>query len=119
MKRTVTALLGLIFWLAFSPLTIIVALFLWVPIVLYWLDIGNLRNFVYRVGKAEDQLLNAALIGGNPKETISSHVGRWVRAGRPKVKVWIMFVFVEWITGKFEENHCVEAIEEPFNREDL
>lgn len=114
MKRTATALMGLIFWLAFTPLCVLVVALLPLPIFLYWARIGNLRNAVYRIGKAEDQLLNAALLGGNPKETISSHVGRWVLKRRPDVGRRWMFVFVERITNAFEPDHCVKAVEAPF-----
>lgn len=118
-SRAAAVFVAICFWIVFTPITWLGASLLIVPILLYWFGIGNLRNFVYRVGKAEDQLINALLFGGNPKETVSSHTGRWIKRGRPDVRARFLFVFVEWLTGRFEKDHCTNAIEEPFNNEEL
>ncbi len=113
-----TAALGFLFWLVFGTGTLITVL-IGQPlgIIAYALTGSDgIRDWVYRTGKATDQLCNAAFFGGNPKETISSHAGRWVLSGRD---VPARFRLVRWITDKFEQNHVLFAIESPFMGEPL
>ena len=114
-----TALMALIFWLVFGIgvlATLVGQLF---GIAVYALT-GNevVRAWVYRTGKGMDGVNNAAWFGGNAKEVISSHAGRWLRdtSGRP---VPWRFRFVILITDLFEKNHTIKAIEEPFKDEPL
>jgi len=62
-------------------------------------------------GKSFDQVCNAYWCGGHPKETISSHAGRWIASGLP-LPLWVRVVRA--VTDVFERDHCVKAIEEPF-----
>jgi hypothetical protein len=84
----------------------------------FWLMSGrdDLGQFIKRYGKAEDQAANAWCFDGHPKETISSHAGRWIlaeREGRISRAPWWAH-FVAWLTGLFEQDHVIKAIEEPF-----
>jgi len=115
-SRLLPATLGFLFWFAFSIPVQVSILVLPIFIIAYLLGAENLRPWVYRVGKALDQTANAALFGGNPKETISSHTGRWIVSGKP---IPLKFQAVEILTDLFEEGHCVKAIEEPFIFEPL
>lgn len=71
----------------------------------------NIRDWVYRCGKALDQFDNALVFGGLPQETISSHTGRWVLSGQP---IPWKFRFVIALTSVFEREHCLKAVEHPF-----
>jgi hypothetical protein len=114
--RTKQVLLALLFWFAFAPIAILGIVCLPVGVLLYALGNDNIRDWVYRCGKALDQFDNALIFGGLPQETISSHTGRWVVSGRPMP---FKFQFVYWLTDLFEEDHAVKAIEEPFEKEPL
>lgn len=108
--------LALLFWFAFGPAAILGILCLPIGILLYALGNENIRDWVYRCGKALDQFDNALVFGGLPQETISSHCGRWVLSGQPlplKVR------FVVMLTNIFERDHCLKAIEPPFVGKDL
>lgn len=107
---------GLAFWLIFGLLALGAIATIPVAIALFALNIGNLRDWVYRTGKALDEVGNAAWFGGLPQETISSHTGRYIQSGKP---LPFMFRLVVWVTDLFEKNHCVKAIEEPFLKEEL
>lgn len=71
------------------------------------------RDAVKRPGKALDQVVNCAYFGGNPKETLSSHAGRWLFEQHSLPVPWWVGV-VEKITGLFEKDHVIKAIEAPF-----
>lgn len=75
------------------------------------------RDDVKSPGKALDQLVNAAFFRGHPKETLSSHAGRWIFV-RPNDAPWWAHV-VEKVTGVFEHDHVLKAIEAPFLNEPL
>jgi hypothetical protein len=108
--------LGFLFWIAFSIPVLLAIITLPFFILAFACGAENLRPWVYRVGKALDQTSNAALFGGNPKETVSSHAGRWIVSGR-NMPAWVPVV--DRATGIFEDDHCVKAIEEPFLGESL
>ena len=113
MSKTIrTSLMGLIFWAVFAPFAILTIALQPLLILIYAFSPSDkIRDWVYRTGKAIDQLDNAALFAGNPKETISSHTGRWYASGR---EVPLKFKVVHWITNLFEKDHVIKAIEEPF-----
>lgn len=80
-----------------------------------WRGLDSDEDYIYRVGKAMDQVTNAALFAGHPKETVSSHVGRLIlreREGGVRAPRWAHMI--DWVTDKVDKNHCVDAIEEPF-----
>lgn len=114
--RLIQVALGCLFWIAFAPVAIVGILLQPLTILIYAFGNDNIRAFIYRTGKALDQFDNALLFGGHPKETISSHVGRWLVSGRP---VPWKFRTVAWLTNLFEKDHCIKAIEVPFLREPL
>lgn len=112
-SRLKASVVGLLFWLVFTvPALAALALQL-VGIVVYVLT-GSafVRNWVYQTGKGIDGFNNAAWFAGSPKETISSHTGRWYASGRADIPK--RFRFVRWLTDLFERGHAVRAIEEPF-----
>jgi len=114
--RTRQVLLGMLFWMAFAPVAILTILLQPVLIIVYALGNDHIRAWVYRTGKAIDQLDNASIFGGDPKETISSHCGRWVVSG---LTLPLKVRFVVMLTNLFEQDHCVKAIEKPFINEPL
>jgi hypothetical protein len=114
--RLKQAAIGFLFWVAFGVPVLLALVTLPLFILAYALGAENVRPWVYRVGKALDQTANAALFGGHPKETISSHTGRWIVSGRD-MPFWVFMV--ERLTDIFEPDHCVKAIEEPFIGEPL
>jgi len=105
------AALGLLFWVAFGIPVLMSLIVLPLFILAYACGAENIRPWVYRVGKALDQTSNAVLFGGHPKETVSSHAGRWIVSGRD-MPLWVPVV--DYATGIFEAEHCVKSIEEPF-----
>ena len=115
-KRLGKALVVLFMWTVFSAGAILVIL-AQLLLIGFWALTGNeyFYDWVKKTGKGTDAHNNGAWLGGNVKETISSHVGRWVEQGNPPL--WARFI--NWLTGLVEENHCVKAIEEPFRKEPL
>ena len=86
--------------------------------ILWWIFSGkdSEEDYIYRVGKAMDQVTNAALFAGHPKETISSHVGRWIVSGK-QMPWWA--TAIDWITNLVDTDHCVDGIEEEYLNEPL
>lgn len=116
--------LGFAFWFVFVIPGVLCLILQPVGIAVYALGNDNIRAWIYRTGKALDQFNNAAWFGGNPKETISSHTGRWYQAehrtnGAVPLAIPLRFQFVKWLTDLFEIDHVLKAIEEPFNDEPL
>lgn len=64
-----------------------------------------MRNYVFKVLVAIDQLLNA-LLNGSPDETLSSRLGKGERRG-----CRVCWFFCR-ILDIFEKNHCALSIEE-------
>lgn len=114
--RAKQVILGLLFWLAFSVPVVAAIVLLPLAIVAFACGADNIRPWVYHVGKALDQTVNAALFGGHPKETVSSHTGRWYTSGR---EVPLKFRLVMLLTNLFEADHAIKAIEAPFVNEPL
>ena len=116
--RIRTALMALIFWLVFG-LGVVVTLLGQLGGIILFAFSGDeaLRDWIYRTGKGTDGINNAAWFGGNPKETISSHTGRWYASGRADIP--LKFRFVKWLTDRFEQDHVLKAIEQPFEGEPL
>jgi len=66
-----------------------------------------IRKYLVNVLIGIDQLVNAILMG-DPDETISSRMGKLIRANRARWYVrWLA-----WILDKIDPNHCIDAIEE-------
>lgn len=118
LPRLEVVILGLLFWIVFGLGTVITLAGQLVGIGAYALfGYEAARDWVYSTGKGTDGINNAAWFGGNAKETISSHTGRWIvsaLASNGQLKVPLKFRFVNWLTGLFETDHCVKAIEAPF-----
>lgn len=115
--RIKVAILGLLFWVVFgigAILTLICQLF---GILIYAVTGSDaVRAWVTKTGQGTDGLNNAAWFGGDPRETISSHTGRWIASGKP---VPLRFRFIHWLTNLFEEDHAVKSIQAPFRNEPL
>jgi len=113
-KRLGEAVAALLMWVFFGS-AIVLLLAVFPLIILRYVVVGteSARNAVKLPGKALDQVVNCAFFGGHPKETISSHAGRWLfeQHGLP-VPWWVDAVAK--ITGWFERDHVIKAIEEPF-----
>lgn len=67
-------------------------------------------------GKSFDQVVNTYWFNGHPKETVSSHAGRWLLAldaGEVKaVPLWVSVV--DFVTDLAEKNHCRKSVEQAF-----
>lgn len=118
-KRLGEAIAALLMWFVFGigALILLVALPL---LILRYVIVGtdSARSHVKLPGKALDQLCNATFFGGNPKETISSHAGRWLSEPHGLPVPWWVSV-VERITDVFEKDHVITAIEAPFRGQPL
>lgn len=110
-------ILGLLFWLVFSPGVVLTLVCQFYAIVKYlFTGSESARAWVTKTGQGTDALNNAAWFDGDQRETISSHTGRWVESGQP---LPLKFRFVRWLTDLFEQDHAVKAIEEPFKNQPL
>ncbi len=113
-KRLGEAFAALLMWLPFG-IGAMVLLVAFPLLILRYIVTGKPehRDAVKLPGKALDQLCNVTYFGGHPKETISSHAGRWLfeQHGLP-VPWWVEVV--ARITDVFEEQHVIKAIEGPF-----
>lgn len=119
--RAAIALVTLMMYCYFALANIVAII--WLPFVIVWWVIRNLnsdRDYVYRVGKAMDQVANAANWAGNSKETVSSHVGRLIKREREQgVKAPAWAHFINNVTSVFQKDHCINSIEAPFINEPM
>jgi hypothetical protein len=97
-----------------------------IPFLAIFLLTGNewMQKVVVNFGIAEDQAFNVVLLGGHPKETTSSHVGRYYEAKygnpyknrpiptNPGLVIPITVQFLNWITGLAETDHALKAVEQ-------
>ena len=113
-KRLGEAIAALLMWAFFGAATLFLLVAFPLLIIRYIVTgkPGH-RDAVKLPGKALDQVVNCAYFSGHPKETISSHAGRWLfeKHGLP-VPWWAEVV--ARITDVFEEDHVIKAIEAPF-----
>lgn len=131
-KRLGEAIAALLMWFVFGigALILLVALPL---LILRYVIVGtdSARSHVKLPGKALDQVVNCAFFGGHPKETLSSHCGRYFEAkygnpyegiqpSEPRERIswwedipWWAHV-VRWVTDIAEKDHVLKAIERPF-----
>lgn len=113
-KRLGEAFAALLMWAFFGAATLLLLVVFPLLIVRYILSGSeSARNAVKLPGKALDQVVNTTYFGGHPKETISSHAGRWLfeKHGLP-VPWWVNVV--ARVTDVFERDHVIKAIEAPF-----
>lgn len=113
-KQLGVAFAAALMWVAFTvPMLPVLLALLPIMIVLYAITGKvSVRDRVKTIGKALDQLVNATYFSGHPKETISSHAGRWLTEAPERAPKWVFVI--SWLTNLFEENHCIKAIEAPF-----
>lgn len=112
MTRLRIVVLGLLFWIVFGIGTLATLLGQFIGIFAYAVTgRDGIRDWVTRTGQGTDGLCNAAFFNGDPRETISSHTGRWILSGQPMP---LKFRFVNWLTNLFETNHPLKAIQAPF-----
>lgn len=114
LRKAVAALMMLV---VFSVLVVLVVIPACAIGTLLWLLNGSEKIYVWvkKAGKSLDQCCNTLLPNGHPKETISSHVGRWILAeqeGRVRAPIWAHAL--NWVLHQFDDNHALDAIEEPF-----
>jgi hypothetical protein len=116
-KRLGKAFAAFLMWLIFG-LVALVTIVLQLLGILIWMATGrqSIYDWVKDTGKAIDSLANAAVFRGHPKETVSSHAGRYIQRERvdPTRPAPRWARFVAWLTGLFEPDHTVKAIEESF-----
>jgi prepilin-type processing-associated H-X9-DG protein len=124
MRRLGIAFAAMVMWLLFGAVV-------WVTFVLFplltvaWVlrDSDWLRTRLTRYGQALDSAANVTFLDGHPKETISSHVGRYytIKYGNPYKTIYasdpLLFlpwqcVFVKWLTDLAESDHVYHAVEQ-------
>jgi hypothetical protein len=111
-NRLKIVIVGFLYWLVFGVGTILTIIKQFFGIIKYAITGDEKeRDWVTRTGQGLDGVCNADYFDGDPRETISSHTGRWVESGEP---IPPKFKFVNWLTGLFQPNHAVRSIEEPF-----
>ena len=123
-RRLLIAFAALIMWVLFGA--IIAVAFCFVPVLMVaYVCTGSawLYSRVGAFGQALDSCANVPFMDGHPKETISSHAGRYYEAkyGNPYknrgptqqdlVIPW-QAKLVRWLTDMAEENHVLKAVEE-------
>lgn len=112
MNRLKITILGLLFWIVFTTSGILTFACQLCGIFKYLLTGSEAeRAWVTSTGQGGDGLSNASWFDGDPRETISSHTGRWLASGQP---VPPKFRFVAWLTNLFETDHVTKAISAPF-----
>lgn len=117
MTRLKIAILGLLFLFVFGAGVMLTLIGQLVGIGVYLCNGSDVvRSWVTGTGQGIDGVNNAAWFGGDPRETISSHTGRWIISTQPMP---LKFRFVHWLTDLFETDHCVKAISSPFLKEPL
>ena len=74
-----------------------------------------IKKYVYNLLISIDQLFNTILLG-DPDETISSRMGKWVKRDG-----WRRDVAkpIAWFLDKLDKNHCEDAIEKNEGTRDL
>lgn len=115
MKRRIgEAVAASLMWLVFTIPMLPVLLFVLPARIAMYVLTGDqrLRERIQLPGKALDQLVNATYFGGHPKETVSSHAGRWLTEAPDRAPRWVRVI--AWLTNLFEQDHVVKAIERPF-----
>ena len=66
------------------------------------------RSRIMRFLLVTDQMLNVLIWNGSQDETVSSHIGRRIKAGKAfKVEKWLCCLL-----KKFESNHCKKSLGE-------
>lgn len=103
--------------LAMAVLPVLITAYLFTGRARLYREVGN-------AGKAMDQLCNVVFLDGHPKETVSSHAGRYYEAKygnpykgrpnalRPNLVIPARYRFVHWLTDKFERDHARKAVEQ-------
>ena len=70
---------------------------------------GKLVTYILNILLGIDQLANAILFG-DPDETISSRMGKWIRDEEGGVRKKIAYVLCRMLHW-FDKDHCLDAIE--------
>ena len=67
---------------------------------------------------ALDKFCNSIYFGGDPRESVSSHTGRWLLSGQ---LIPLKFRFVRWWCEDFLgiANHCIDSIDSNFKDSSL
>ena len=114
-KRLGEAFAATLMWLIFTMMALPVLLlaFPWWIVRYAVTGSADAREAVKQPGKALDQFCNCSYFAGHPKETISSHAGRWLFEKHGLPIPWWADV-VARITDEFEPGHVFKAIEAPF-----
>lgn len=112
-------LLAIILLTIFGPIGF---LFMMIKSIIYF-DKKHLDNYYWKLALSLDQLGNVVMSGlfntifitkhstnffGNPDETISSVLGKNMRAGTLSMNGWIL----NYILNKIEKDHTINSIEE-------
>lgn len=76
-----------------------------------------LARYFWNIIIGIDQLINT-LFGGDPDETISSRLGKWLVLPHDQLK-WKISYTICRILHLFDKNHCIKNIEEDEGANDI
>lgn len=112
-RRLGEAVAAMLMWCIFGA-GVVLYLVVMPLLIIRYVIVGteSARNAVKLPGKALDQAFNCIYFHGHPKETLSSHAGRWLFEAPERAPWWVPVVAT--VTAWFEENHVQKAVEAPF-----
>jgi hypothetical protein len=114
--RIKIAVVAVVLWAIFAACNAVITAAQLI-LIAYWLVTGSQSalEWLKRTGKAADQLTNAGIFNGHPKETVSSHIGKTYLLHRVNPERYpapsLSFRFWRAVTDLFERHHVFRAIE--------
>lgn len=124
MKRIAIAFAAMVMWVLFG-IEVWIAFIAFPVLCLAWIFNSSdwLQQRLTSYGQALDSCANVVFMDGHPKETISSHVGRFYEARygnpykgremtRPDLVMPWQALFVKWLTDFAETDHVLKAVEQ-------
>jgi hypothetical protein len=72
---------------------------------------NKFSKYLWNILVAIDQMVNT-LCGGDPDETLSSRMGKWVIQGEKKGLRKYIYKIANWVVELFEKDHFKKSIEE-------
>lgn len=84
--------------------------------VLPLVDSGPLGQWAHNLWVWLDQGANALLLGGDPSETVSQRMGRWLSGEYGEFRTWLARVGCS-VLDLLDEDHCLRSLEPGPRRE--
>lgn len=126
MKKRLGICFAALVMLVLFVIVIAAAVVVTLPLLVVYLFNASawLYDRIGKFGQALDSCANVPFLDGHPKETISSHVGRFYEAKfgnpyklrpyatQPDVVIPWQAQFVKWLTDLAEKDHVLHAVEQ-------